>query len=103
MCIYSYLYLFIYIRIYIYIYIYTYIYTYIYVVRQGGCDYSFVYTYVMFLGRAWDYVGSQDKIRKRAEGLNFKSEAYFIRARIPQRHASNLRNLQGRNPEVLES
>ena len=32
-----------------------------------------------------------------------KSESYFIWARIPQRHASNLRNLQGLNPEALES
>ena len=41
--------------------------------------------------------------RKRAEGLKLKSKSYFIWARIPQRHASNLRNLQGLNPEVLES
>ena len=68
--------------IYIYInetlYIYIYIYTYIYVVRQGGCDYLFVYTYVLLLNRAWDHVGSQDKIRKRAEGLILKSKSYFI-------------------------
>ena len=31
------------------------------------------------------------KIRKRAEGLNLKSESYLILARIPKRHASNLR------------
>ena len=48
-------------------------------------------------------VGSQDEIRKHAEGLKLKSKSYFIWARIPQRHASNLRNLQGLNPEVLES
>ena len=89
--------------IYIYTHIYIYIYTYIYVVRQGGCDYLFVYTYVLLLSRAWDHVGSQDKIRKRAEGLKLKSKYNFIWARIPQRHASNLRNLQGLSPEVLES
>ena len=33
------------------------------------------------------------KIRKR-EGLNLKSESYLILARIPQRHASNLRNFR---------
>ena len=89
--------------LYVYIYIYIYIYTYIYVVRQGGCVYLFVYTCVVLLSRAWGHVGSQDKIRKRAEGLNLNSESYFIRARIPERHASNLRNLQDLNPEVLES
>ena len=89
--------------IYIYSYKYIYIYTYIYVVRQGGCDYLSVSTYVLLLSRAWDHVGSQDKIRKRAEGLKMKSKSYFIWARIPQRHASNLRNLQGLNPEILES
>ena len=66
-------------------------YTYIYIVRQGGCDHLFVYTYVLLLSRAWDHVGSRDKIRKRAEGLKLKSKSYFIWARIPQRHASNLR------------
>ena len=61
------------------------------------------YVCTQFLSRAWDHVGSQDKIRKRAEGLKLKSKSYFIRARIPQRHASNLRNLQGLSPEVLKS
>ena len=89
--------------VYIYICIYLFVYTYIYIVRQGGCDHLFVYTYVVLLSRAWDHIGSQDKMIKRAEGLNLKSESYSIRARIPQRHASNLRNLQGLNPEVLES
>ena len=32
-----------------------------------------------------------------------KSKSSFIWARISQRHASNLRNLQGLNPEILES
>ena len=63
-----------------------------YVVRHGGCDYLFVYTYVLLLSRAWDHVGFQDRTRKRAEGLKLKSKSYFIWARIPQRHASNLRN-----------
>ena len=94
-CLYKYKFLF--------ICLYIYIYTYVYIVRQGGCDYLFVYTYVILLSRAWDHVGSQNKIRKRGEGLNLKSEYYFIRARIPERHASNLRNLQGLNPEILES
>ena len=58
--------------------VYICIYTYIYVVRQGGCDYLFVYTYVLLLGRAWDHVGSQDRIRERAEGLKLKSKSYFI-------------------------
>ena len=99
-CVCIYMYIYIYKDSYLYLYI---IYTYIYVVRQGGCDYLFVYTYVLLLSRAWDHVGSQDKIRKRAEGLKLKSKFYFIWARIPQQHASNLRNLQGLNREVLES
>ena len=75
----------------------------IYVVRQGGCDDSFVHTYVIILSRAWDRVGSQDEIRKRAEGFDLKSKSCFIRARIPQRHAPDLRNLQGLNPELPKS
>ena len=59
--------------------------------------------YAILLSRAWDHVGSQTKIRKGFEGLNLESESYFIRPRIPQRHASDLRNFQGLNPEVLES
>ena len=96
------MYTYIYIYIYIILYIYIYTYTYIYVVRQGGCDYWFVYTYVLLLSLAWDHVGSQDKMRKHAERLKLKSKSYFIWARKPQRHASSLRNLQGLNPEVLE-
>ena len=86
-----------------YLFVYIYIYTYIYVVRRGGCDYLFVYTHVLLLSRAWDHVGPLGKIRKRAEGLKLKTESYFIRARIPQRHASDLRNLQGLNPELPQS
>ena len=101
------IYLYIQICMYVYIYIYIYIYTYIYIVCEGGCDYLrtylFILMYAILLSRAWDHVGSQDKIRKRAEGHNLKSKSYFTRARIPQRHASNSRNLQGLNPEVLKS
>ena len=93
----------IHIYIYIYIYKFLYVYTYIYVVRQGGCDYVLVCTYVLLLSRAWDHVASQDKIKKRAEGLESKSKCYVIWARVPQRRASSLRNLHGLNPEVLES
>ena len=63
----------------------------------------FVYTYVLLLSRAWGHVGPQDEIRKRAEDLNLKTGSYFIRARIPERRASNLRKLQGLNPELPQS
>ena len=53
--------------------------------------------------RAWDHVGSQDKIRKRAEGLKLKSKSYFIWACIPQRHTSNLRKLLDLLPKVLKT
>ena len=80
---------------------------YIYVVREGGCDYLrthvFIRMYAILLSRAWDHVGSQKKVRKQSEGLNLESESYFIRARIPQRHASDLRNLQGLSPELPQS
>ena len=89
-----------------YINIYIYIYTYTYVVREGGCDYLrtylFIHMYAILLSRAWDHPKIK-YVRKRAEGLKLKSKSYFIRTRIPQQHASNLRNLQGLNPEVLKS
>ena len=111
LCIYIYIYIPIYIHLYIYIsiylftyvYIYIYIHTYIYVVRQGGCEHLFVHMYIICLSRAWGQVGSQKKKGKGSEGLNLESESYFIRARIPQRHASDLRNLQGLNPELPDS
>ena len=108
--IYIYIYIYVYIYIYIYIkvrlsisimYIYTYIYIYIYVhIRSSSgrlrlFTYAFVHTYVRTyvrnifepsLGSCW----APEKIRKR-EGLNLKSESYLILARIPKRHASNLR------------
>ena len=71
-----------YVHIYICVCIYIYIYTYIYEVREGGCEYSrtylFIRMYASLLSRAWDHVGSQDKIRKRAEGFKLKSKSYFI-------------------------
>ena len=82
---------------------YVYIYIYLHLRSSPGWLRLFVYTYVLLLSRAWVHVGSQNEIRKRAEGLELKSKSYFIWARIPQRHASNLRNVQGPNPELLES
>ena len=68
-----------------YINIYTQICTYVYVVREGGCDYLhtylFIRMYAILLSRAWDHVGSQDKVRKRAEGLELKSSSYFLDGR----------------------
>ena len=62
-------------------YIYIYIYTCIYVVREGGCDYLrtylFIRMYAILLSRAWNHAGSQDKIRKRADGLKLKSKSYM--------------------------
>ena len=65
-----------------YVHIYIYMCTYIYAVREGGCDclraYLFMRMYAILLSQAWDHVGSQDKIRKRTEGLKLKSKSYFI-------------------------
>ena len=86
---------------------FIYIYKYVHIRSSSGrlrlFTYEFVHMYVrmyaILLSRAWDHVGPQKKIRKRAEGLNLRSESYLILARIPKRHASNLRNLQGLNPK----
>ena len=106
MCIYIYIHMLLFIFdylpcIYIYIYIYIYTPTYTYFVRAAAIIDLLILSnsFGPSLGSCW----VPEKIRKRAEGLNLKSESYFIRARIPQRHESDLRNLQGLNLELTHS